>query len=141
MTFDPGGTTGWVRSFPAATTPVVTGQTKLTPYELFKVIEREQPNKIIYETFKIRQNRLGVDLTPVELIGVILLCGDMFDIELIGQGADVGLPFWTNDKLRHIGLYVPGQQHGMDALRHYLTRLVVEGDKSWVYKLKGMSSV
>lgn len=80
-------------------------------------------NSIIYEDFTYRNaSRMGLDLTPAKMIGVIELFREWHE-PLIGfykQSASTGKGFYNNDKLKAIGAYVPGMEHGRDATRHML---------------------
>lgn len=80
------------------------------------------PDVIVCERFDFRQNKRGIDYTPVEYIGVIHLFCQSTNTPLHFQGQDVKSKksFWDEKKLRHLGLYVPGMGHAMDALKHRL---------------------
>lgn len=81
------------------------------------------PDIIVCERFDFRQNKRGVDYTPVEYIGVIHLYCQATGTPLHFQGQDVTSTkkcFWDEKKLRFLGLYEPGLGHAMDALKHRL---------------------
>lgn len=81
------------------------------------------PDVIVCERFDFRQNKRGVDYTPVEYIGVIHMYCQSTDTPLYLQGQDITSPkkaFWDEKKLRFLGLYREGMTHGMDALKHRL---------------------
>lgn len=89
------------------------------------------PDIIVCERFDFMQNKTGVDYTPVEYIGVIHLYCQSTNTPLYFQGRDIKSKknFWGDEKkLRHLGLYVPGLGHAMDALKH---RLHFEERQGW----------
>jgi len=55
------------------------------------------------------------------MIGAIRFAfGDTDFIKLHMAGAAIAKGFWTDDKLKQIGLWVPNLGHAMDATRHVL---------------------
>lgn len=89
---------------------------------LYEFIASFKPEVVIYERFDYRPHQPNVDLIPVELIGVIKLycqkhlCQEVPQKQLKGHRG-----FWTDDKLKALGLYKVGQQgHSNDALRQML---------------------
>lgn len=83
-----------------------------------------QPNELVYEDFKHRPNLMKAELHSLKVIGVIELYAE---VRLIPVKAKY-LPgyakkFWTDDKLKRLGLYQKGQPHAMDALRIVLCYL------------------
>lgn len=66
-----------------------------------------------------------VDLTPREVIGILKLACAQYDVEIVWQspgdvnGKDDAV-FWTDAKVKHLGLYKPGHVHEMDAVKHIL---------------------
>jgi len=78
---------------------------------------------VIYEDFSYRNRaRTGLDLTPVKLIGIIELFRERFEPLTLftKQSAAAGKGFFTDDKLKDLGVYVTGMQHARDATRHLL---------------------
>jgi hypothetical protein len=79
---------------------------------------------IVVERFEFRkdeQYRDKIDYTAAEVVGALRLwCIDRSYIRLIQKSASLGKPFWTDDKIKTIGLWVPGYKHAMDATRHLL---------------------
>lgn len=80
----------------------------------------------VVEGFEFRQDdsqtRDKIDYTAAEVIGVLRTVAlDRARTTLIKQGAAKGKGFWTDEKLKKMGLWVPGNKHAMDALRHVLT--------------------
>lgn len=91
--------------------------------ELYALLCEARPNVVIYEQF-LYQHRLNVDLVPCEYVGVIKLWHKLENVERKGklymQTAAYGKAFWKNSKITELGLWLPGQQHAMDATRHLL---------------------
>lgn len=87
------------------------------------------PDVIVCERFDFRQNKKGVDYTPIEYIGVVHLYCQSTGTPLHFQGQDVKSKksFWDEKKLRFLGLYNPGLGHAMDALKHRLHFEVAQG--------------
>jgi hypothetical protein len=45
--------------------------------------------------------------------------------------------FWTDDKVKYIGLWVPNRRHEMDALKHLLHHMTFTlEDERWIQSLK-----
>lgn len=104
---------------------------------------------IVCESF---QNR-GMDkrIEAAELIGVVKLSEQIRELKSLGatsghvhwqtasviKGNDSKKIFWTDDKVKHLGLWVPGQRHAMDALKHLLHYMTFTlKDERWIRVLK-----
>lgn len=87
-------------------------------------LAKVMPDVIVCERFDFRQNKTGVDYTPIEYIGVVELYCQQTGTPLYYQGQDVKSKksFWDDKKLKHLGLFQAGDEykHAMDALRHRL---------------------
>lgn len=82
-----------------------------------------KPQVIICESFDFRQAKRGLDMIAVEYIGIIkLFCYPGTFTQLIFQNSSVKSKkgFWTDKKLKHLNLHIPGEPHAMDALKHRL---------------------
>lgn len=119
---DPGRTTGFALAEKASNTSIILryGQAELSHYELLARLEEWRPAYLICESFEYRRYRTGVDLTPIELIGVVKLWTQIYDAPLTLQSAAKGKNYWTDVKLKNFGYYVAGIPHGRDACRHLL---------------------
>jgi hypothetical protein len=77
-----------------------------------------------YETFDFRheeQPRDKIDYIAREVIGATRAWAlEWTYAATLRMNAGTGKGFWNDDKLQRIGVYVPGQPHAMDALRHLL---------------------
>lgn len=128
--FDPGGTTGWAfaaESDDQKKVAIAVGQGSYSCLEMHVMLQqRVQHNHVthvIYEDFQYRNYaRMGLDLTPVKIIGIIELCRDMYEpnVNFYKQSAATGKAFYADYRLKDMGLYVEGMPHGRDALRHLL---------------------
>lgn len=121
IAIDPGGTNGW-----AIWTPRIgynVGQCK--PEEIWGLLGlavEHDVDAIVYEGFKYFGDQVHVDLTPVEVIGVIKeWCRqNKWAGRLVAQ-RPVDVKFFFHDgRIKERGLWVPGKRHSMDALRHLL---------------------
>lgn len=139
---DPGGTTGW-----ALYTCDLMSMGEGTPWEHHNVkwnsghLGPEQhhcqlwsligachtDNYILgYESFEFRQGkqRAKIVLDSKEYIGLCKLYACLTNptvpVELISQTAATGKGFWSDEKLKQVGLFTPAMRHAMDATRHLL---------------------
>lgn len=146
LAFDPGGTTGWafhelVLDKMTGAPLMIGGQLGPVPHhlELWQLIMRLNPDVIVYEDFQYRIKRdheddgsvlpAGIVLVSVEYIGIIKLsayASALRGVKLWCQLPAHGKGFWTNDKLKKIGVYAKGCQHQNDATRHLL-HYITEG--------------
>ena len=136
IALDPGITTGvalytnWPKKY------IKTDQLKLPHEGFFDYLVQNKPTEIVYESF-IYQRRNKVVLYPVEVIGVIKLYAQTYDIPLYVQSASQAKGFITDEKIKALGLWTKGYPHGMDALRHLLYHeIVTKGETRWLDKLR-----
>ena len=125
---DPGGTTG---------VAVCTTQIRsLQAYQfeesnhhiaLWSYLQTLDPETVVCEDFKWRPHlqpgrgaERAIELVSVEYIGITRLWTLDKGRELVLQQPSQGKQFWTDDKLKKIGVYKPGMPHAMDAVRHVL---------------------
>jgi len=150
LSFDPGGTTGWAL-WEGNGDRIGTGYNfgQMGPgdhhLQLQQFVEQQHSGKdfqVVCESFEYRQNqdRTTVSLVSVEYIGVLKLIEQdrsyTFN-KVVWQTAAKGKAFWTDDKIKKLGLWWPGHKHAMDALRHLLYYRAFElGDKDLFQKLK-----
>lgn len=77
-----------------------------------------------FESFDFRkeeQYRDRIDYTAAEVIGAIRCWGlSRKSVHLVRAGAGIGKGFWTDDRLKALGLWVPNYRHAMDAMKHLL---------------------
>lgn len=157
LAFDPGGTTGWCY-FDIGWLE----RAQISDQDHFKVLfdlmikiagkRTSTQLHIVCERFDFRksdQERDKIDYIAAEYVGVVKLFAKLYkhsNVKLIMQSASQvkehkgnkeNPPFWTAAKMEHLGLWIPGIPHAMDATRHYLYyRTFTLGDKTLLYKLK-----
>jgi hypothetical protein len=126
ISFDPGITTGYTFStIRGGFLSINADQEKWTVEGIWDYLVKVRPDFIIYEGFNYRNRaRAGLELFPVQLIGVINLYGCKHKIvrsvNLFEQQPGTGFDYFTDIKLKADKLYKPGKPHAMDALRHLL---------------------
>jgi len=97
---------------------------------------------IVYEPFEFRKeerDREYINYQAAEFVGVIALFCDLTNTAGVRQMAAQVMSFWEDDKLKRVGLYVPGKErrHERDATRHWLHYVSFYlHDNYWVSKLK-----
>jgi hypothetical protein len=135
---DPGTTTGYVSS---NVRTFVTGQMGPQEHhvELMQLLVNHEPDVVVCEAFTFRPNpgRRSVVLDSKEYIGVAKLYCHANEISYAEQQPNQGKGFWTDDKIKKVGLWEPGQRHAMDALRHVLYYITFSmNDHKWIRKLR-----
>lgn len=128
LAIDPGVTTGFAMVDFLREGPVVDyRQDKLTPREFGDFALALNANHYICESFQHRSGEFHKDvLFPVELIGVLkyVLDEDSREVQLLWfqppatQGKKTA--FFTDEKIKDMGLWKPGLDHGRSALKHLL---------------------
>lgn len=154
---DPGGTTGiaiyhgdWLwngNSWEYANENIVglqrSGDTH--HFDLYNILclQLNQNMMVVCESF---QNRgMEKDLQALELIGIVKMFAQEANVmkgikrPLIHfQTASEGKAFWTDEKLKHLGYYLPGQRHSNDAKKHLLHYLTFDLERNdFLLRLKG----
>jgi hypothetical protein len=127
LSLDPGGTTGYTLIEVSENTELEilrVGQIKnsLKGFLDFHwdVLEDWKIDKIICESFTLREGIYGADLSPVYIIGALEALYPT--TEIIYQEPKLK-PLCDNDRLKKLGLYIPGKEHAMDAVRHGVIHL------------------
>jgi len=129
VSLDPGGTTGICMGDLSDQELVLRiSQRQLSMRDMYDFLENhvggcEHSCHVIYESFQYRKmSRGGLDLTPVKLIGVIELMRDRYEplVTFTEQSPATGKAFFSDDRLKQMGIYLPGTQHGRDAERHLM---------------------
>jgi len=112
--------------------------------ELFDFLVREHPDLIVCERFDYRPKQGHADLDPVEYIGIVNMYWQYrdqsveSDVEVYYQqqlAHDKGL--WTDDKLKVVGLHIPGKPHANDATRQVLYYVTNHMNDSYWIELYG----
>lgn len=122
LSLDPGGTTGYTIAVVSDDEPfeiMMQGQIKngLKGFLDFHwdVLENFKIDKIVCESFNLREGIYGADLTPTYIIGALEALYPV--TEIIYQEPKLK-PLCDDDRLKKLGLYIPGKPHMMDAVRH-----------------------
>jgi len=92
------------------------------PYIIFwALLHGQRPDVIICEDFYHIPRYMKLSMITSELIGIVKLYASKEVIQLIMQNRGMKQG-WPNQKLKMLGLFVPGKDHedAMDALRHRL---------------------
>jgi hypothetical protein len=140
VAFDPGGTTGWATWHGITLLPGTNGfnSGQMGPgdhhKQLFDFISFEQGSDelhVVTESFEYRQQqRTTVVLVSKEYIGVMKYWmeerGRRGRDRFYEQTAGKVKPFWSDDKLKKLGLWNVGQNHANDAMRHLLHHMTFD---------------
>lgn len=84
---------------------------------------RSYDTYVVYEDFQYRNMpRAGLDLTPVKMIGIIeyFAEADINTDHYYKQTPAQGKGFFSDARLKNMGIYKVGKAHGRDATRHLL---------------------
>lgn len=117
ISIDPGLTTGiatWVLNGIEDTE-----QDKFTHKQFVQLLSAYKPTIIICESFE-HTMKDNTDYSPVEFIGLVKWYIEATNCSAYWQTPGFGKGYFTNDKLKKLGLYRAARGHGMDALRHLL---------------------
>jgi hypothetical protein len=150
LSIDPGGTTGvcrydsdsrdfWLHQIPTTTVDEYGKFWKFLAYE-----HQAGVKTLICEQFNFRlqeRTRTKINYTPAELIGIVKLFSWTFGLDLHFQMAAEGAigpnVFWTEQKIRKLGLWKTSSPHAMDALGHMLQYVSFkENDKYFIGQLR-----
>lgn len=148
LALDPGGTTGWAWAVYKGPLPLTTfeqiefqcGQLGPDPHHtrLWDLLNERflqrlsiPEMEIVCESFQFRQHinrdqaKTKVELVSCEYIGVVELFCAKYEVPLKYNTASAAKTFISGDKIKTLGLWVPGKVHAMDAMRHLLREIVV----------------
>ena len=123
ISIDPGETTGW--SYWSHNKRMDAGQSTFEEFceELEESIEQDGITLIVYEDYKLRASSakamIGNGFPAVQVIGVVKWLANKYDVELVVQ-TPAQKEFFTDERLKLLGLYDRGQQHARDSVRHAL---------------------
>jgi len=156
---DPGGTTGvawWVPTEVRRPTTILedhwdwdqiadcdTDHALMTLFSFLDDIIYPYSNNVgsvhlIYEAFEFRKDdatRDKIDYTAAEVIGALRFWAhSRFQVKLFKSNAATGKGFWTDDKLKRLGLWVAGVKHAMDGRRHLLRHRAFTLNHHWLFQ-------
>lgn len=127
LSFDPGGTTGFAYlSFSDnELTLIEAGQ---IPDGLSGFIDwwdsrnplQDEDLTIVCESFTLREGVRGVNLEPCYIIGALEVLSDYNKVIYQPPSHKV---FCNNDVLKNLGMWIKGQDHARDAVRHAIAYL------------------
>lgn len=128
IALDPGITTGLsVASVEDETVELTCEQALFDHWHLYELLAELRPEHIVCESFEYRnRSRAGLVLFSVELIGIVKFYqqATAHAVELYfptaAKGKSHDYNFFNDDKLKKMGLYVKGKEHGRDAVRHFM---------------------
>lgn len=116
VAFDPGETTGYAGYFEGKFTH---GQ--FPPKQTWAVLRALTPNVIIIEKFVFRQQKTKVNYTPLEVIGRIRQWAEENDVPIAPEFTLSQVKhFFSDRRLKELGMWFTGEQHARDAARHLL---------------------
>lgn len=132
---DPGETTGTtIFEIPkeVKTIPVTGNMQQYMKYsgelktweEIQNVKDQYKPDIIVFEEFRLyaekAQSKTRSDFPEVKIIGQIELIASISNIPTFKQNASIVKNFYTDDKLKALNLWIRGNKHARDAIRHVL---------------------
>lgn len=128
LSFDPGGTTGFAYlSYELETKPVLIDSGQIpNGHKGFiewwgKEINKYENFIVVCESFTLRQGVYGVNLEPCYVIGALEALV-LPEYQVIYQSPTYKA-LCDNDALKNLGMYLRGQQHARDAVRHSIAYL------------------
>ncbi len=141
LALDPGRTTGAAYFPDDGDFHVEQRQLSYSHKSLYNYLSLVNPDIIVCESFTY-QRRDKVDLSPVEMIGVVKLYCDLVEgTEYKEQSPAQAKKFWDDKKVRACGLWLPGHPHAIDAARHLLYFMTFTlKDNRWMLMLEDQRS-
>ena len=140
LAFDPGGTTGWALGMyghgfplkfigggqiPDGTEGFISWVANALPYDILGAAGvGEGALTIVSESFHIRPAVRNPDVTPLRIEGAM---AGLFGWDNVHFQQPARKALVPDDKLREVGLWIPGQRHQMDARIHTLAYLITVG--------------
>jgi hypothetical protein len=122
LSLDPGGTTGYALISVDDDSQMYVGRSGQIKGGLkgfldfhWDVLEDLPVQKIICESFTLREGIYGADLSPVYIIGALEALYPT--VEIVYQEPKIK-PLCDDDRLKKLGLHEPGKPHKNDAIRH-----------------------
>jgi hypothetical protein len=130
LALDPGETTGWSIMDVGHASEIILadqGQIKTWPMEeglprLTELVDAYKPEFIVYEAYHVYAWRLNEhtfsEVPTIQLIGMIKTVALQRSINFGEQTAQTGKAFFTDQRLKTLGIFFEGQKHARDSLRH-----------------------
>jgi hypothetical protein len=122
---DPGGTTG-TALFMSANLKWFRNQLEGDHHrELWAILEKVKPHVIVCESW-LNLGKEAANVVAPQYVGIARLYAELSpSTKWVTQTPSEGKGFWNDQKLKKVGLYMPGKRHANDATRHVLHYLVV----------------
>lgn len=126
LALDPGETTGYALAVLDSRFYLAYDEARLSHEDFWKFLQKVMRHGSVHtvcEDFEFRQGKQkdGLNLYPVELIGILrLFCSNDRWYPLWMQKAAQGKGYYDDNKLKKLGVYQKGYDHGRDAARHLL---------------------
>lgn len=131
LALDPGGHTGWSSWTYGPTTPLTLlehGQIAdgLAGFVRWSraYLEEVVPDELVSESFVLDGRTASPDVTPLRIEGAIEALFAAEGVPIIFQ-RNVMKSGITDDRLRASGLWIKGQQHARDSIRHAIVSMKV----------------
>jgi len=104
-------------------------------HDMYEYLYDVSPDEVAYEEFQYRPEQKHALLYSAEVIGVIkCYCQDKYINDKYKYPPSRTMKFWTDAKLKKLGLWQPGLGHAMDALRVLLAHRAAT-DPSWYQQI------
>lgn len=134
VALDPGGTTG-VATWDGEIVHAFEMDQKRHHRELYTYLNKLAPTALVVENFTWTTTPAA--LYSVEYIGVCeLYAQHRPGMKYVLQGREYK-QFWDNNKIKALGLWLPGKPHAVDAIRHLLYYITVPMNNSlFVHQLR-----
>ena len=125
LCFDPGHTTGWAVFRDYALIDfgqIATDDVEIATPNVAERIEYCSPHTVVLEDYRVykwkTEQHAGSELVTAQVIGCMKTICAMKYIPTVIQPAQVAKAFCKDSKLRQWNMYVKGEQHARDAIRH-----------------------
>ena len=126
LCFDPGHTTGWAafNHFHLKDSGEIdTNDITKATHEVELLISEFRPDMIVIEDYRVykwrAKHHAGSDMLTTRVIGCIETLATMSQYpHIVKQPAHIAKGFCTDKKLKEWEMYIKGQKHARDAIRH-----------------------
>lgn len=89
--------------------------------QIYTMLNMVKPTAIAFEDFKFRPQMMKAETYSLEVKGVVKKWAEQHNVEMFLYLPATAKAFWTDQKIKKLGLWKPGHIHEMDALRVLLT--------------------
>ena len=141
LSLDPGGTTGWAyfKNLEMITCGQLdTNEVGQSFEEIQKLCQQYSIFELVYEDYRVykwkAKQHAGSQLHTTRVIGAIESVCHVNNIGWINQPANVAKGFCTDKRLKDWGLWIEGQKHARDAIRHACYYILFGGRDKWHQK-------